>query len=207
MMNNRGLGKFETLTIIVVLIAIAAFLLYSTLGAANSKDYSKFRSDAVNLNKAVFSNLDSFRNPDYVTLGEVISHNLIDDFKSPFSKNKCDKAESFVITEGQSRYVTLKCDEYLIDNVLANDLDDAVVYKVGEWQEEEITGANVQTAELYNCDDNGSNLLEQYVPSSYLVFYVNRTYGTSYYFSDGITACKVVKKTFYRTRELVEEGK
>ncbi len=207
MINNKGLGKFETLTLLVVLMAIGAFLLYNVLGAAGSKNYSKFRTDAVNFNKAVFSNLDTFKNPDFVTLGEVVSNNLVDDFKSPFSKEKCDKAESFVISEGSSRYVTLKCDEYLIDNVLANDLDKAPVFKVGEWQEEEINEPNVQTAELYNCEDGGSNILEQYVPNSYLVFYVNRTYGTNAYFTDGITACKVVKKTFYRTRELVEEDK
>lgn len=207
MINNSGLGKFETLTILVVIIAIIAFLLYSTLGVANSKDFSKFRTDAVNFNKSVYTNLDTFKNPDNVSLGEVVSHNLVDDFKSPFSKNKCDKAESFVITEGQSRYVTIKCDEYLIDGVFANNLDNAPIYKVGEWQEEEITEPNAQSMELYNCEENGTNILEQYVPSSYLVFYVNRTYGTNAYFTDGITACKVVKKTFYRTRELVEEDK
>ena len=207
MINNRGLGKFETLTLVVVLMAVGAFLLYNVLGAAGSQDYSKFRTDAVNFNKAVFSNLDTFKNPDFVTLAEVVSHNLVDDFKSPFSKEKCDKAESFVISEGSSRYVTLKCDEYLIDNVLANDLDKAPVFKVGEWQEEAINEPNVQTAELYNCDNNGELLLDKYAVGSYLVFKVNSTFGENNYFPEGIKSCNVVKKTFYRTRELVEEDK
>lgn len=207
MINNKGLGKFETLTLVVVLMAIAAFLLYSVLGAAGSKDYSKFRTDAVNFNKSVFSNLDTFKNPDFVTLAEVVSYNLVDDFKSPFSKEKCDKAESFVVSEGSSRYVTLKCDEYLIDNVLANDLDKAQVFKVGEWQEEPINEPNVQTAELYNCDSNGELLLDKYAVGSYLVFQVNKTFGENNYFPESIKSCNVVKKTFYRTRELVEEDK
>lgn len=207
MINNKGLGKFETLTLMVVLMAIGAFLLYNVLGAAGSKNYSKFRTDAVNFNKAVYSNLDTFKNPDYVTLAEVVSFNLVDDFKSPFSKEKCDKAESFVISEGSSRYVTLKCDEYLIDNVLANDLDKAPVFKVGEWQEEAINEPNVQTAELYNCDSNGELLLDKYAVGSYLVFQANRTFGENNYFPEDIRSCNVIKKTFYRTRELVEEDK
>ena len=72
MINNKGFGKFETLTIIVVLIAVSAFLLYCTLGAADSRNFPKLRADAAYFNKIVFSNLDSFVNEDYITLGVAI---------------------------------------------------------------------------------------------------------------------------------------
>ena len=207
MINNKGFGKFETLTIIVVLIAVSAFLLYCTLGAADSRNFPKLRADAAYFNKIVFSNLDSFVNEDYVTLGEAIDQRLIDDFKSPFSRNKCDKGETFVITRERERYVTIKCDDYLIDNVDSNSLDKAPIYKVGEWQEEPIEGENVQSMELFNCDDNGSMVLDHFSSDSYLVHEVNKKYTTRYYTSSDIDACNVVSKTFYRTKELAEEGK
>ena len=167
MINNKGLGRFETLTIIVVLIGVIAFLLYCTLGAADSRNFPKLRADAAYFNKTVFSNLDSFVNEDFVTLGEAIDQRLIEDFKSPFSRNKCDKGETFVITRERERYVTIKCDDYLIDNVDSNSLDKAPIYKVGEWQEEAIEGENVQSMELFNCDDNGSMVLDHFSSVDY----------------------------------------
>ena len=207
MINNKGLGRFETLTIIVVLIGVIAFLLYCTLGAADSRNFPKLRADAAYFNKTVFSNLDSFVNEDFVTLGEAIDQRLIEDFKSPFSRNKCDKGETFVITRERERYVTIKCDDYLIDNVDSNSLDKAPIYKVGEWQEEAIEGENVQSMELFNCDDNGSMVLDHFSSDSYLTHEVNKKYTTRYYSSSDIDVCQVVSKIMYRTKELAEEGK
>ena len=205
MMNNKGLGRFETLTVIVVVIGIIAFLLYCTLGAADSRNFPKLRADAAYFNKTVFSNLDSFINQDFVTLGEAIDQKLVDDFKSPFSRNKCDKGETFVITKERERYVTIKCDEYLIDNVISTDLDKAPIYKVGKWQEEPLEGDNVQSMELYNCDEGGKMVLDNFSTGSYLAHVVNEQNGTRFYSENEITSCEVIKKTFYRTKELVED--
>ena len=205
MINNKGFGKFETLTVIVVIMGIIAFLLYCTLNAADSRNFPKLRTDAAYFNKIVFSNLDSFINQDFVTLGETVDQNLVDEFKSPFSKGKCDRGESFVITRERERYVTIKCDEYLIDDVISTDLDKAPIYKVGKWQEEPLEGDNVQSMELYNCDEGGKMVLDNFSTGSYLAHVVNEQNGTRFYSENEITSCEVIKKTFYRTKELVED--
>ena len=204
-LNSKGFGKYEVLTVMVLIIVVMAILLYSLLGGANKKQFDNMRSDAVQLNKAVYTNLDSYHNQNVVYLDEVIDQQIIDKLKSPFSSNKCDGIQSKVVTEGDTnRFVTLKCDQYLIDNENVGDDKNVNIYEVSEWSTKKITGDDVEEKELYNCKDNGKELLEEYVEEDYLVYATNKLYSlNNYYLNDDI--CNIVKKTFYRTKKLVEE--
>ena len=209
-LNNKGVGKFEVLTIFVLVIGIIAFLMWTVLNGSDAKKFDNFKSNAIQLNKAVYTNIDSFNNPKMVYLEDVIDQQFLKKMKSPFSSEMCDFTESKVETEGDNRrFTTLKCDGYLIDRENDLDINKMKIYKVSEWSEKEITGDNVETKELYNCDENGSPLLENYVEGDYLVFKTNKLYTLKNYSITDLNddVCVLMKKTFYRTKELVEEDK
>ena len=44
----------------------------------------------------------------------------------------------------------------------------------------------------------------EYYDELYFVYEINKKYGTDYYFADTVKDCKVVSKTFYRTKELIK---
>ena len=209
-LNNKGFGKFEVLTVLVLIIVVIAFLLYTILGGADAKKFDNMRSDAIQFNKAVYPNLDSYFNQRIVYMEEVVDQRLLDRMKSPFSADNCDYTQSKVVTEGdKTRFTTMKCDSYLIDNDRLTSKDSISIYKVGEWSSKKISGKNVEKKELYNCEENGSMLLEEYVEPEYLVFKTNKLYSLSNYSINDLPEdiCKIVKKDFYRTKELVEEKK
>ena len=209
-LNNKGVGKFEVLTIFVLVIGIVAFLMWTVLNGSDSKKFDNFKNDAIQFNKAVYTNIDSFNNPKMVYLEDVIDQQFLKKMKSPFSSEMCDFTESKVETEGDNRrFTTLKCDGYLIDRENDLDTNKMKIYKVSEWSEKEIKGDNVEVKELYNCDENGSPLLENYVEGDYLVFKTNKLYTLKNYTINDLhdDVCVLMKKTFYRTKELVEEDK
>ena len=62
MKNNNGFGKFEVLTIIVVLLGIGAFVAYRFLGGTPIKKIGTMRDSASTFVKTVVVNYDSFIN-------------------------------------------------------------------------------------------------------------------------------------------------
>ena len=48
-------------------------------------------------------------------------------------------------------------------------------------------------------------VLDNFSTGSYLAHVVNEQNGTRFYSENEITSCEVIKKTFYRTKELVED--
>ena len=72
MRNNKGLGRFETIIVILLLLVIFAFLFKVLLDGVGGKDFNAMRSDAANFGKAVNTNADFFHNSGMVSLGEAI---------------------------------------------------------------------------------------------------------------------------------------
>ncbi len=209
MKNNFGFGKFEVLTVIVLLLGIAAFYMYSILGGVNDKKINKMKSQAVSLNKAVYSNLDEYRNSSLVYLEEILDHHIIDNIKSPFSDNSCDLDESKVETVGTSvRYVTLKCDNYLIMHQKATDFKNVTVYEVSDWSLTKPEGEEYDEAVLYNCQkEDGSFIFSEYREEGSFLYGYYKKFGRSFFTMQHVPndVCNVVSNTFYRTRKDVNK--
>ena len=79
------------------------------------------------------------------------------------------------------------------------------VYKVGKWEEKE-SKSNMEKKTLYNCVSKEKEVFNEYYEELYFVYEINKKYDTDYFFADNIESeCKVVKKTFYRTKELIDK--
>jgi len=204
MKNNKGFGKFEVLTMIVIILVIGAFLMNSSLGGASKQKIKTMKNSAIKFSDAVNTNISSFHNTETIYLSEVIDEGLLKKIKSPFSSGNCDESESKVeIIEGLP-YVTLKCDNYLLDKIKPDNGDDVQVYEVGEWSTKKPSGESEEKS-LYNCSISGKEMFDNYKEELYMVSRINKQEGTNYYFADGIAdTCEVQTKTFYRTKELVK---
>ncbi len=201
MMNEKGFGKFEVLTVIVVLLAIFAYLMYSLLGGASKQKISSMKDSAISFGRTVIHDNNSFVNPNNIYLEEAIENGLMNKIKSPVSSGYCDEAESKFMMINGSIHITLKCGDYVINESPIEDKADMKVYKVGEWSTEKPSEGNVQEKVLYNCTENGKEIFENYVDELYLIYKVNKTYSVSNYSVNEISECNVVSNTFYRTME------
>ena len=130
MMNEKGFGKFEVLTIIVLLLAIFAYLMYSLLGGASKQKINAMKDSAVTFGKTVAGDTNSFPNPDNIYLDEAIENGLMNKIKSPVSRGYCDGSESKFTMINGSVHVTLKCGDYIINEAPIENKADIKVYKV-----------------------------------------------------------------------------
>jgi len=202
MRNNYGYGKYEVLTVIVLILVIFAYLMHVALKGANNQKISTMEDSAIGFSKAVTTNISSFHNTETVYLNEVINEQLLSNIKSPFSSNYCDGTSSKVeLLDGQP-YVTLKCDEFLIEKAAFFNKKDIPVYKVSGWSETR-NSADDEEKTLYNCIVDGKELYDEYYEELYFVSKINEDFGTANYFADSINGtCQVLTKTFYRKKEI-----
>lgn len=206
MKNNKGGIKYELITIILALLLIFAFLFYGLLGGLSKQKIKTMKENAVTFGKTVATNIASFPNVETVYLEEAIDEKVIDKIKNPTGRGECDPKESKVVFEDGNSLVTLRCGDYLIDNENIMDEDSMKLYKVGKYQEKKLTGKNVEKKELYNCKKDKKLLYPEYYEELYFIVKLNKDNGTDYYYAKDVKdTCKVVTKTFYREKELVEE--
>lgn len=204
MKNNKGFGKFEVLTMIVIILLIGAYLMYSSLGGISSQKLKTMKNSAIKFSDAVNTNISSFHNTETIYLGEVIDEGLLSKIKSPFSSGNCDETESKVEIIGGLPYVTLKCDNYLLDKIKPDNSDSVLIYKVGEWSTKK-PGGDSEEKTLYNCSISGKDMFDHYKEELYMVSRINKQEGTDYYFADGVAeTCEAKTKTFYRTKKPVD---
>jgi len=188
---------------IVILFLVFAYIMYIFLGGANRQKFTTMKENATRFANTVATNIASFHNTETVYLEEVIDEELLKKIKSPFSPGDCDIKESKVVITDNGPLVTLKCDQYLIDNSHIDDLEEMKIYEVSDWSLKK-DGDDVEAKRLYNCLDNNKEIYSNYVEEFYMVFAINRDYKTDYYFSSDISStCKVASKTFYRTKKLL----
>ncbi|MBQ9018888.1 MAG: hypothetical protein IJ097_01075 [Bacilli bacterium] len=204
-MKNKGFGKFEVLTMIVLLMAIIAYILWYFLAGSDSQKFNTMKKNAINFSKVVSTNNNSFHNTEHVYLGEVITEGLIPNVKSPFSGKDCSVSDSKVDFDNDLPLVTLQCDNYLIDAVrFSGDYNNVPIYKVGKWQTEK-PKKNYEEKVLYNCMDGTKEKYPEYYEELYFVFRINEDFGRSHFFASTIgNDCRVVTKTFYRTKVRVK---
>ena len=199
MMNEKGFGKFEVLTIIVLLLAIFAYLMYSLLGGASKQKINAMKDSAVTFGKTVAGDTNSFPNPDNIYLDEAIENGLMNKIKSPVRRGYCDGSESKFTMINGSVHVTLKCGDYIINEAPIENKADIKVYKVGNWTTNKPSGNNIQEKILYNCTENGKNVFDEYLDEFYFVYKTNDKYSASNYNASDVSECNAVSKTFYRT--------
>ena len=206
MKNNFGFGKFEVLTVIVLLMIVFGILAYNLLGGVSSKKFDTMQEQAIKFGNTVTTNLNTFHNTEHVYLGEVVDEKLLSGIKNPFGVGYCSISESNVYVESGLPIVTLRCGSYLIDSVRFSGEKNADIYEVSDWNEKKSKDENVEEKVLYNCKDNGKMKFEEYYDELYFVYLINKDYNSSYYFANQIKEeCEVVSKTFYRTKTLVEK--
>ena len=204
MRNNKGLGRFETIVIILLLLLVFAFLFKVLLDSLGGEDFNAMRSDAAAFGQAVSTNANFYHDSAKVSLGEAIGEKTIAQIKNPVGKGYCDEAESEVVQEEGKYLITLRCGDYLIEKETLTTVENAKVYKVGEWQEKAFKGADKKT--LYNCLDGDKEAFPEYYEELYFVYKVNDTYGSTHFDANGVNStCKILTKEVYRTKTEVEE--
>lgn len=205
MKNNLGYGKFEVLTIIVVLMIIGAFLAYTILGNSEPQKYSAMRKDGNNFGKVVINNLNDGDRKVF-TLAEVIDEGLIQDVVNPFGEGNCDIYESRVEMSGNSRILTFRCGDYIISNgdIKSGKYD---IYKVSKWKDEATNEKSV-SAVVYNCQEEDGLLFDDYLEADSFVYGLRKSYGIDINnIEDAKKSCDIIEKTMYRDLELVDEDK
>lgn len=203
MKNNKGFGKFEVMTMIVILMIIFAFIFYLLIQGANKQRFTTMKENALNFSKTVATNTASFHYTNVVYLDEVIEEGFSKNIHNPFGGGNCDVTQSRVDTEDGRTYATLRCGKYLIDRANFADMEVVPIYEVSDWQEAALEGENVEERTLYNCLDNGEEYFDQYYEELYFVYRYNKEFGTDAYFVNQIpsSSCEVTSKTFYRTHK------
>ena len=197
MKNSKGFGRFEILTVFVLMLALGAYLCCVALGGSSKQKFGAMEKSANSFLNTVKANTGSFGNLDVVYLDEVIKEGLLAKIKSPFSAHNCSVSESRV-NLGSNPTVTLKCDNYLIEN--ENFINNIKIYKVGKWQEEKPNGSNEKIT-LYNYLENGKEKYDEYYEDEYFLYRVNTDNNKRYQFVRNVeNDYKVVSKVFYRTK-------
>lgn len=206
MKNNKGFGKFEVLTVICLLLILFAGGGYFILKGANRQKITTMKENAQVFAKNVVTNTASFRNTNIVYLDEAIDGEFTPKIKNSLGKGYCDPAESRVnIIDGQS-YATLRCGDYLIDQSIFKANVEVPIYKVSEWTDKKLEGENVEEKVLYNCLDGDKEVFDTYYEDNYLVYKVFKEYNQEFYNVKNIkNVCTVTSKTFYRTKEKIEQ--
>ncbi len=197
-MNNKGFGKFEVLTMIVLLIVISAILLVMILKGANNQKLNVLSTNARNFADKVIS--DNNGSGTYY-LKDAIDEGLYDSIKSPFSTNDCDIYESKVEFKDNKKYVTLKCDEYIIYNEEANS-DTYKIYKTSEWLSSK-NSDDFQKTVGYNCEKDGKEVLDNYQEERLFLDNINELYTKEYTTTADVVDCKVLSKELFRDLTLV----
>lgn len=204
MKNNLGYGKFEVIIIIVVLLFIGAFLAYTILDSSQPQRFSVMRKDAYSFAEVVIINLDDSEK-ESVTLAEAVDEGLIGHVKNPFAEGECDMYESKIEISKDSKYLTFKCGDYIINkaNIRENKYD---IYKVTKWHED-ATDKNSKSEKVYNCTgDDGKLLFDDYLDANSFIYALRKTYNVDINsIGDAKKSCDVIEKNMYRDYELVDK--
>lgn len=203
MKNNNGFGKFEVLTIIVLMLIVFCILSMNMFGGVSKQKLETMKKSSISFSSTITTNIATFHNTETVYLQEAIDEKLISPIKSPIGGGYCSAADSYVELIDGMPYVTLNCNNILIEkeNFSGSEIE---AYKVSKWMEEKKKD-DMEERVLYNCKSDDKEIFDRYYEELYFVYEINKKYNTNYYFSGDIKDnCKVVSKTFYRTKELIK---
>lgn len=208
MKNNYGYHKFEITIAFFVILLVSFFIAHSFFEKKDPVNFYSMRESAGTFSHSALANMNSVHDMSHVYLQELIDLKLIKPIKNPVSGGKCNPEESKVDFIVDHNYVTLKCGEYLIDKERITDDLKCPVYKVSEWSREKPDVTYYEEKELYNCIKDNKLVYSKYYEDYYLVYLLNKKYNTDYFSIKDIEdkVCKLDKKMFYRTKEVVNEN-
>lgn len=202
-MNKKGIGKFESLTMIVVFIALLAGGLYLILGMSNKTKFDTMNKSALNFVDSVQGSDNAFMSYRTYYLTQAIDEGLLKKISSPFSKEDCDIYESKIDYDSPNYFVTLKCGDYLMKERKADEAG-YKIYKVGAWKDAK-AGKDDEKRVVYSCDNCGVN---GYYEEAVFVYLYNKANSKSLNYIDEVKKeAKVTSKEQYRSIELAFEKK
>ena len=204
--NNKGFSKMELITIIgllAILIAVGA-----KLAVDSSKDYKSFKNLANNFVDAVALYKDKYNKPtNRYFLKEIIEKDYSKPLKNPWGSEYCDEVESYIdIPDPSTKEVHLLCGPYLIEGEQNTSYK---VYEISEWSEEQ-PDKNAEMGMLYNYEENGKVVLDEYQTELTFINSFLKNTGRklgSPFEVDKTSGMKLLHKTVYRTKELLKEVK
>lgn len=199
----KSFGEFATIFLLLVLVVLGG--MFWILRNGNSARYKSLTNNAIRFSDVVGLNLSSFSNERLVFLDEVLDGGYMSNIKSPFSTNNCDGSRSFVEVDSNIKYVTLTCDDYMLNRYRAGDKD-IDIYEISDWKFKREDSSDLEE-NIYNClDSNGNTVFEKYNEEKYFLYEVNSKFGTNYYDINTIdnSKCIVDKKVAYRTMKKVD---
>lgn len=204
MMNNKGFMRFETVTVLLLIIVAFCGGAFFIIKKADEQRFNVMSSSGKRLSEVVLINIDSFKNINLIYLEEVIKEQFLGNIKNPFAEGNCDITESRVDMIDGVPYTTLRCGNYLIDKENIRNVNETKIYKISEWSSKKISGDNVEEKVFYNCKKDDKNLYEGYLEEGYLISKINYDYDTLYFFKEDLKAVcdEVIEKTFYRTKDV-----
>ncbi len=203
-MRNDGFGKFEVMTIIVVLLGIFAYLGYQLTKPNLNQQMDSMRASAVSFTRVVINNYSTFHNEEVTYLGEAIDEELMKNVKNPFGSGYCSASESKVERGEDKTYTTFRCGQYLFEREDLSGNAKVTFYEVSDWSEEK-TSEDMEEKVLFNCLTSGVERYPEYYEELYFVSRVNKEFATGHYLASTIKGeCDVVTKTLYRTKKKVE---
>lgn len=201
-MKNKGFLRFETITIILIIILLFAGGMYLLIQMTDKAKPNTMNKSSLTFIRALDISENAFSTYRSYYLVQAIDEGVIKDIKSPFSKGNCDVYESKVRFESNFKFVTLKCGDYLIKDRKSNETS-YTIYKVGPWIDTR-TNKNDDSRVVYGCDDCG---LDTYYEEPVFVYMFNKVNGTSYSYLDDLkTHHEVTSKEQFRTMEKFYEG-
>ena len=198
MKNNRAFAKFEVLTIIVLLLVIVTILMLTILNSLKNQRINAMISSARQFSNSVI--VDNIENSTYY-LRDAINDELFDNIRSPFSSGNCDVDESKVDYVNSQKYVTFKCDNYLIYNEEA-DNKEYKVYKVSEWLNSK-NSDDYENRIGYNCKKGKNLLFDSYYDEKSFLYYINKKYNKEYFDISEVSECEIIKKNLFRNLSLI----
>lgn len=200
-MNNKGIGKFESLTMIFVFIVLIAGGLYLILNMSNKTKFETMNKSALTFVDSVSGSENAFMTYKTYYLVQAKDEELLNKVKSPFSNEECDFYESKIDYDSPNYLVTLKCGDYLMKERNSSD-SRYKIYKIGEWKDTK-TNKDDQKRIAYSCNDCG---VDGYYEEAVFVYLYNKANSKSYGFIDEIKKeTDVTNKEQYRTMELAFE--
>ena len=106
--NNKGIGRFESLSILFIIIVLLAGGLYLILNMSKGTKYEAMNKSSLGFVSAVKGSDTAFMNYRVYYLEQATSEQLIKPIKNPFSSGNCDGYESKVNFENSQYIVTLE---------------------------------------------------------------------------------------------------
>ena len=207
MRNKKNFKLFEVIVVILLLLFVGSFFLNSILNNQKNIKFISFKKDINRFYQVVATNQSSFHDNNIVYLQEVIDEKFLKEIKNPIQKVSCDSSESKVEYIEGHPFVSLRCGEYFIDKQNIQDSQDASIYKVSDWSLEKPKKDSFEEKSLFNCVLNDKEIFPKYYEEFYLVYLINQKYQRNYYSISEVESkvCKIVKKDFYRMKEIVKE--